>query len=225
MKKGTLIRVVVSTDFPPLDCRYPFPDQLPDDHKSDPDDLQSMVHFLLCSNEFDVEGLIASAATFAGVARKANILDMIDEYAKVYLKLAAADSDYPTPDELRAITYQGNDGTWGSEKEWDTVIGEGKDSEASRAIIDIVDKEDKRPVWFCIWGDSPSFLYLLSAAKGLSNSEDPTGESWGGQYKLLEGTKHYVDGPGAISISKWNEDIQKDFEERLALIADEIEER
>jgi hypothetical protein len=36
----------------------------PEDHTSDPDDIQSMVRFLLYANEFDVEGLVASSATF-----------------------------------------------------------------------------------------------------------------------------------------------------------------
>lgn len=76
-------RVIISTDIPPLDvipgdgCEGP-------NHKcSDPDDIQSMVRFLLYTNEFEVEGLIASAATFAFIADKQNILDVLDHYDRV----------------------------------------------------------------------------------------------------------------------------------------------
>jgi hypothetical protein len=42
-----------------------------------------MVRFLLYFNEFDVEGLIASAGTFDMVAEKQNILDILEKYDEV----------------------------------------------------------------------------------------------------------------------------------------------
>jgi hypothetical protein len=300
------LRVVMSTDFPPLDvcmggCAA--------DHRSDPDDVQSMVRFLLYSNEFDIEGLIASAATFAGKAKKQNILDMIDLYEKVYSNLKTH-GDYPAPDALRAVTFQGRDGTWGGSTSKN--IGEGKDSEASDALIAIIDKPDPRPVYIGVWGDcsqvaqaiwkvqktrspeeldkfiskirihqiarqdetiewllntfpklfivwskstyigvmsgdlawvntnirnnhgplcaayppaaisgsgviegdSPSFLILVSANRGLNDPEDPTQESWGGQFKRDGSTNHYLDGPGGGSISKWRSKFLPEFAER-----------
>ena len=53
------LRVIVTSDFPPFPVT-----------NSDPDDVQSMVRFLLYANEFDVEGLIASAGTTAWSPRK-----------------------------------------------------------------------------------------------------------------------------------------------------------
>jgi hypothetical protein len=143
-------RVIVTTDFPPLDvipgkgCSGPA-------HKcSDPDDVQSMVRFLLYTNEFDVEGLVASAATFANVADKQHILDILDLYDKVDDHLRTRDARYPTADRLRAVTWGGRDGTW--DRPAEEILGEGKDSEASDAIIRIVDRPDPRPVWVCAWG-------------------------------------------------------------------------
>lgn len=155
-------RVVVSTDFPPLDVipvRGARPGDAPE-RCSDPDDVQSMVRFLLYSNEFEVEGLVASAGTFANVARKRNILDILDLYAKVYENLRRHDPQYPTPDGLRALTWQGLDGSWGSTnvgtnaKPLDEILGKGKDTAASDAIINVVDRPDPRPVWVCVWGGS-----------------------------------------------------------------------
>jgi len=302
------LRVIVSTDFPPLDVCM---SGCAADHTSDPDDVQSMVRFLLYANDFDVEALIASSATFAGVAKKQNILDILDLYAKVQPTLATHDARYPTADYLKARTFQGRSGTWGGSTA--NNIGAGKNTPASDSIISIVDRPDPRPVYISIWGDcsnvaqaiwdvknkrsaadlqkflskiriyqiahqdgtidwlmdtfpnlfiiysaggfsgmygglgsrgdvnwintnikqnrgplgavyptaamgvtgvkegdSPSFLYLVSAAKGINNPEDPTQPSWGGQFNKSGSTSHYVDGGGA-SISKWQTDYQKDF--------------
>jgi hypothetical protein len=105
----------------------------PEDHTSDPDDIQSMVRFLLYGNEFDIKGLIASSATFANVARKQNILDILELYDQVDENLRKHDTRYPTANHLRMVTYEGLSGTYG--KSIINNIGEGKDSEASRAVI------------------------------------------------------------------------------------------
>ena len=88
------LRVVMSTDFPPIGVVKG--GNVPNTQKSDPDDMQSMVRFLLYANEFDIEGLIASAGTFANKAKKQNILDVIDLYEKVYNNLKRHDPLYPT---------------------------------------------------------------------------------------------------------------------------------
>ncbi len=156
-------RVIISSDFPPLDViagKGAKPGD-PPERLSDPDDVQSMVRFLLYSNELEVEALIASSGTFANIARKQNILDMLDAYELIQPNLARHDPAYPTADKLRSITWQGMDGTIGTEdfagaqyRPIETLIGEEHDTEASEAIIRIVDKPDSRPVWVCVWGGS-----------------------------------------------------------------------
>lgn len=315
-KAESRLRVIISTDFPPVDV-IPIGSEGPTHKRSDPDDVQSMVRFLLYTNEFDVEGLVASAGTLANVAHKQNILDMIDLYDQVYRNMRKHDDRYPAPDYLRSVTFQGRDGTWG--KSVDNNIGPGKDSEASEAIIAAVDKPDPRPIWICHWGDcsnvaqaiwevqntrtadelqaflsklriyqiahqddtidwlldhfpdlfiiysketyfgifggsdpltdlnwlnthirqghgplgavypptwenpnktgmkegdTPSFLHLVSAALGMNDPEDPTQESWGGQYIRQGNTNHWVDGPGGSTISKWKTQYQADFARR-----------
>lgn len=306
---STKLRVVMSTDFPPTNVCLPS-QGCPSNQTSDPDDVQSMVRFLLYANEFDVEGLLATAGTFAGVANKQNILDMISLYEMVYDNLKKHDAGYPTPAALRSVTHQGRNGTWGQSTS--NNIGDGKDTEASDALIAIVDKPDPRPVYVGLWGDasqvaqavwkvqktrsapelekflgklrihqiahqdetidwlldtfpklfivyskttyfgvmsgdlawvndnirnnhgplaavyppaaisgpgviegdSPSFLILVSASQGLNNPEDPTQESWGGQFKRDGDKNHYLDGPGGGSISKWRSQSLADFAKR-----------
>ena len=68
---GTRYRVIVTTDI----------------GGSDPDDFQSMVHYLLYSDLFDTEGLISSPTW--GTGRASYILEVIDAYEKDYPKLFA----------------------------------------------------------------------------------------------------------------------------------------
>ncbi len=143
-------RVVVLSDFPPLDVIPVGAGHGPAERRSDPDDVQSTVRFLLYSNDFDVEGLVASSATLANVARKPNILSILDRYDRVDETLRRHDPRYPTAEKLRAVTWQGRSGTYGKPAEG--IVGAGKDSEASEAIIRLVDRPDPRPVWICVWG-------------------------------------------------------------------------
>jgi len=105
-------RVIVMSDFPPLDV-IPGRDCDGPAHKcSDPDDIQSMVRFLLYANEFEVEALIPSAATFANYADKQHILDILDRYDQVDENLRNYDPEFLTADYLRSVTYEGPDNTW-----------------------------------------------------------------------------------------------------------------
>lgn len=151
-------RVLMTSDFSPIGV-VKSGDDVPNTMKSDPDNMQSMVRFLLHSNEFDVEGLIASAGTFAMEAHKKNILDVLDLYELVYENLKTHDPDYPTADYLRSVTYEGlgnNHGIpikWGHNKQpYTDIISEGMYSEASNAIIAAADKPDPRPIFIGVWG-------------------------------------------------------------------------
>lgn len=143
-------RVIVTADFPPLDVIPGGAGHGPAEKRSDPDDLQSMVRLLLYANDLELEALIASSGTFANVANKQPLLDLLAVYDRVDESLRRHDPRYPTADQLRSATWQGRSGTWG--KPAAEVIGEGRDSEASEAIIRSVDRADPRPIWVCIWG-------------------------------------------------------------------------
>lgn len=152
-------RVIVMTDFPPINVipGSTYKDGEPKEMYSDPDDVQSLVRLLLYANDLEIEALVASAGSFANIAVKQHILDVLDVYEKVQPNLAKHDPRYPTADTLRAVTWQGQDGTWGSPYfsggiPVEQMLGAGLETEASEAIIDIVDRTDDRPVWICVWG-------------------------------------------------------------------------
>ena len=71
---------------------------------TDPDDFQSMVHFLVYADRFDVEGLVSSPY---GPGRRDHILRVIDTYATDFTNLKTYSPQYPSPDELRGMTKQG----------------------------------------------------------------------------------------------------------------------
>ena len=55
---------------------------------------------------------------------------------------------------------------------------------------------------------------LVSANRGINDPEDPTQPSWGGQYVRKGSTRHYVDGLGGSTISRWKNQFQAEFKER-----------
>ncbi len=123
---GTRYRVIVTTDI----------------GGSDPDDFQSMVHYLLYSDLFDTEGLISSPW---GTGRASHILEVIDAYEKDYPRLKKHSKDYPTPDYLRSITRQGAIDTA-------PYKGYGESTPASELIIECARKDDERPLYILGWG-------------------------------------------------------------------------
>lgn len=109
---------------------------------SDPDDFQSMVHFLVYSDLFDVEGLVSSPW---GPGRKRHILEVIEQYEADYPNLRTWSDRYPTPDELRSITKQG-------ETEFAVGTGYNSPTEGSDWIIECARRDDPRPLYVLVWG-------------------------------------------------------------------------
>jgi hypothetical protein len=112
------------------------------DAGGDPDDEQSMVRFLLYSNEWDIEGIIATRArardgenrnierTGLGILHR-----LIHAYGACQPNLLKHDDRFPSAEQLLERTvagYGGDDGV--------------------RLILKAVDAEDPRPVWFLNWG-------------------------------------------------------------------------
>ena len=102
---------------------------------TDPDDFQSMVHLLVYADCLDIEGLISSPF---GPGRKQHLLDVIECYEKDYRNLRTYSDEYPTPDELRGNTKQG-------ETESAPYAGVRESTEGSRWIVECARRDDPRP--------------------------------------------------------------------------------
>jgi hypothetical protein len=117
------------------------------DITNEPDDEESMVRFLVYSNEYDVEGLIATTSVWLrDKVRPGNIRERIEAYGKVRGNLLKHAPGYPIAEHLLSVTKAGRP-DFGMEG-----VGPAKDSEGSRHIIDVIDRPDERPVWISIWG-------------------------------------------------------------------------
>lgn len=122
---GDRYRIVISTDI----------------GGSDPDDFQSMIHFLMYADLFDVEGIISSPW---GEGRKQHILEVIDRYEQDYPKLKAHSPRYPEPDFLRSISKQGA-------IDISPAKGYRSSTEGFDWLVRRAKKEDPRPLYVLAW--------------------------------------------------------------------------
>ncbi len=138
---GAKPRVIVSTDI----------------GGSDPDDFQSMVHYLVYADRFETEGLISSPPQGG---RAKHILECLAAYEKDYSNLRSWSSEYPTPEALRATVRQG-----AIDPQADDAPGS-QISDGAKLIIERAHADDLRPVYVLVWGS------LTDVAKAVHR--DPT---------------------------------------------------
>jgi len=120
------------------------------------DDRCSMVRFLLYANEWDIEGIIYCSSKFHwkghSWAGEQWIERDIDLYAQFYDRLKKHDPNFPSPQQLKAVTYIGN---------IDTVGEMGKDTPGSDRIVDVLLDDEPGPVYLQAWGGTNTIARAL----------------------------------------------------------------
>ena len=120
------------------------------DMGNEPDEEQQMAHMLVCSNMFDVEGLVAVTGKYlrpegANPYRRAPhpelFIKLIDAYAQVVDNLRKHASGWPDPDHLRSIVTVGQRGYGIAD------VSVGNSSPGSTLLLEAVTRSDPRPVW------------------------------------------------------------------------------
>src|SRR5690606_16532063 len=142
---------------------------------TDPDDNQSMAHFLMYSDLFETEGLVSSPSY--GNGSVSEILRMIDLYEKDLPKLKKHSDSFPSPEYLRSISKQGRLGA--APYRGYTTATEGSDW-----IIKCARKESEQLLWGFVWGG------LDDVAQALHDASDIQGK-----IKI-----YWIDGPN----KKWS---------------------
>jgi hypothetical protein len=72
------------------------------DIENEPDDAQSLVRFLLYSNQFDVEGIVATTSCWQrDQTAEWRIHEIVDAYGKVRDNLEKHETGYPTHSYLK----------------------------------------------------------------------------------------------------------------------------
>ncbi len=126
------------------------------DISNEPDDEESMVRFLVYSNEYDVEGLIATTSVWLKEKTREDLIRrQIDAFEQVRPNLLKHADGFPTADALRRVTKTGQPG-FGMD-----AVGFGKSTPGSQLIIEAVDRPDDRPIWVTAWGGSNTLAQAL----------------------------------------------------------------
>ncbi len=128
---------------------------------TDPDDNQSMTHFLMYSYLFETEGLISSPSY--GKGSKSELLRMIDLYEKDLPRLMKHQQGYPSPASLKAICKQGKIGAA-------PFVGYTTPTEGSNWIITCAKKKRKQPLWILVWGGLDDLAQALHDAPEIQNN-------------------------------------------------------
>jgi hypothetical protein len=120
-----------------------------------------MVRLLVYANEFELEGLIASASGTPGelkeaVVRPDLLTELVSAYGEVLPQLSQRASGWPAAELLQRRIKRGNP------RRGRDHVGEGHDTEGSRWIIDRVDSgTPEHPLNISIWGGQTDLAQAL----------------------------------------------------------------
>ncbi|MCS7468624.1 DUF1593 domain-containing protein [Stieleria sp. ICT_E10.1] len=137
------------------------------DIENEPDDAMSMVRLLTYANQIDIEGLAATTSVHQQrrVAPE-RIRRIVNAFGQVRDNLEKHEPGYPTAELLRSRVTEGL-AVYGM-----NGVGEGKDSQASEALIKAVDKDDPRPLWVTAWGGPGVLAQSLWKVRNTRSAED-----------------------------------------------------
>src|SRR5881396_2060995 len=111
------------------------------DIANEPDDQMSLVRFVLYSNEFDVEGLVATTSTWMKDRVRPDVIhSVLDAYEKVQPRLSQHAPGFPPAAALREVVARGQP-AYGM-----AGVGPGKTSPGAERILAAAEKADPRPL-------------------------------------------------------------------------------
>jgi hypothetical protein len=137
------------------------------DISNDPDDEESLVRFLVYSNEYDVEGLVATTSTWLRTGPREDVIRaQLDAYEQVRPTLLTHAPGFPAADQLRAVTATGQT-TYGM-----AAVGSGKHTAGSDLLMRAVDQGDARPLWIAAWGGTNTLAQALTDVSAARNAAE-----------------------------------------------------
>lgn len=137
------------------------------DIENEPDDTQSMVRFLVYSNQWDIEGLVATTSVHQrDKTASESIRRLTGAYGKVRANLLKHEPGFPGEEYLQSVIRDGRP-DFGMH-----AVGKGMDSPGSERIIEVVDRDDPRPVWVLVWGGPNCLAQALWKVRATRSPED-----------------------------------------------------
>ncbi len=141
----------------------------------DPDDQQSMVRLLHYANDFEIEGLIATADNNSKnedpVIKDEIIHKLIDDYQKCLPNFRNHSKGFPEAEVLHQTVKKGNS-KGGTDVPLQDFIGEGFDTEGSEHILKVVDEPNTQKVCIAVWGGACDLAQALWKVKNTRNQEE-----------------------------------------------------
>jgi hypothetical protein len=136
------------------------------DIANEPDDQMSMVRFLLYSNQFEVEGLVATTSTWMKNKVRPDVIQaLVEAYGGVQPNLLKHAPGFPAAAALQAVVAPGQPG-YGME-----AVGPDKMSPGAELIIRAAEKADPRPLWILGWGGTNTLAQALMSARATRTSD------------------------------------------------------
>ena len=145
------------------------------DMGNEPDEEQQMMHMLMYSNEFDLEGLIAVSGKY--LHNKHHLperqrlypdlfMNLINGYEKVVENLKVHAKGWPEPNYLKSIVASGQPGYGMGD------VAEGKSTSGSKLLINSFEKEDPRLIYIVVNAGSNTLAQALNDYKTSHTKEE-----------------------------------------------------
>lgn len=145
------------------------------DMGNEPDEMQQILHLLVCSNEVELEGLLAVTGKhlrpghpepYRHVLHPELLHQLIDGFEQVYPNLQLHAPGWASPEQLRRIVANGQTDYGMAD------TGNGKSSAGSRLIVASVSKADPRPVHIVVNAGSNTLAQALIDYRDSHNAEE-----------------------------------------------------
>jgi hypothetical protein len=137
------------------------------DIANEPDDQMSMVRLLVYSNQFDIEGLVATTSTWMKRTVRPDVIRLLlDAYEEVQPRLLEHQPGFPTAAALRQVVTTGQAG-YGM-----AAVGPGQTSPGAELIVRAADRPDPRPLWVTVWGGANTLAQALLDVRAQRRPED-----------------------------------------------------
>lgn len=128
----------------------------------DPDDQQSLVRLLVYSNGFDIEGIVVEGwKKYSGYDQMGLAQSVLSGYGRVRDNLLQHKRCYPTEEYLQGVLKRGAVDVEKPDGNVKDYVGEGKDTEGSRHIVSVLEKDDPRILNISVWGGTADLAQAL----------------------------------------------------------------
>ncbi|CAI7610431.1 unnamed protein product [Penicillium bialowiezense] len=130
------------------------------DISNEPDDAESLTRYLLYSNQFHTEGIVAVTSTWLqDEVHPEDMLSVIDAYGNVTANLnrhAPPGSPYPSGKHMRSLVRKGA-ATYGM-----TAVGKNVTlSDGGKLLLERLQEKSDQPLWVLAWGGTNVLAQVL----------------------------------------------------------------